>query len=59
MAIVGDKRGGVVKQTNKFYAGIAEWKIEELLNASPLTMPAEDLYMLSHLYSELLDVRLS
>ena len=57
MASVGDRRGGVVKQITTYYAGVAEWEIKELLNKQPSAMSPNELYVLSHLYTELLDVK--
>lgn len=56
-AIVGDKIVGVVKKQVNYYADAAEWYIEELLNKKPESMNSEELFHLSYLYTELMDVK--
>lgn len=56
-AIVGDKIVGVVKRKVDYYADAADWYIEELINTNPNDMSGEELFHLSHLYSELSDVK--
>ena len=56
-AVVGDKVVGVVKQDVNYYADMADWYIEEIMNNNPLEMESDDLFNLSYLYSELLDIK--
>lgn len=55
-AIVQDKIVGVVKENVNYYADVAEWYINDLLNKSPNQMTRDELFHLSYLYSELSDV---
>lgn len=50
--MLGNKIVGVVKQKVNYYAGAAEWYIDELINKNPGEMTAEELFHLSFLYSE-------
>lgn len=56
-AFVGNKVVGVVKQKVNYYAGAAEWYVEQLVNADPAEMTYEELSHLSQLHSELYDVK--
>lgn len=51
-AIVKDKVVGVVKEKVNYYAGGAQWYIEELINKSPMSLSEEELFDLSFLYGE-------
>lgn len=55
--IVGDKVVGVVKQKVDYYAGGAQWYINELLSKEPSGMSEQELFDLSYLYTELSDVK--
>jgi hypothetical protein len=48
---VGNKRVGIVEQEVNYYADLAEWYIEELLDKTVHEMSEEELFHLSHLYS--------
>jgi len=54
---VGDKVLGMVKTKVSYFAGIADWYAEELLNNSPNNFSGEQLFDLSRMYSELSDVK--
>ncbi len=53
--LVGDKAVGVVWKTQNYYAGAADWYIDELLSKSQVDLDNDELFHLSHLYSELAD----
>lgn len=55
-AIVQDKIVGIVKENVNYYADVAEWYINDLLNKNPNQMSRDELFHLSYLYSELSDV---
>jgi len=55
--VVADKVVGVVKQTVNYYADVAEWYIDELLNKDPYTMTSEELFHLSYMNTELSNVK--
>lgn len=55
--IVKDKVVGVVKDKVNYYAGVAEWYVDELINKKPNNMTAEELYHLSYMYSEFMGVK--
>lgn len=57
IAIVGEMVVGQVKRKNKFYAGVADWYIEDLLNKKTEELKEDELYHLAHLYNELLEVK--
>ncbi len=56
-AIVQDRVVGVVKEYVNYYADVAEWYIQELLNKNPNEMSRDELLHLSYLYSELSDAK--
>lgn len=55
--LVKDRRVGVVTEQVDYYAGTADWYVDELLTKAPAALAEEELYNLSHLYTELTDVR--
>lgn len=55
--LVKDKVVGVVKENVNYYADVAEWYINDLLNKNPEEMSRDELFHLSYLYSELSDVK--
>ncbi|MBL7821218.1 MAG: hypothetical protein JNL65_11435 [Saprospiraceae bacterium] len=55
-AIVQDKVVGVVKDNVNYYADVAEWYIQDLLNKHPNEMSRDELFHLSYLYTELSDI---
>jgi hypothetical protein len=55
--ILGDHRIGKIEKKKRYYAGLADWYIEELINGNPGKFTAQQLFDLSHLYSELKDVK--
>lgn len=55
--ILGDYRIGRIQEKRRYYAGLADWYIEELINGIPGKFTTEQLFDLSHLYSELKDVK--
>jgi hypothetical protein len=55
--IVGEHRIGKTQRRIRYYAGLADWYIEELINGNPSEFSTKQLFDLSHLYSELKDVR--
>ncbi len=55
--IVGDKIVGIVKEKVNYFAGAAEWYIDDLISKNPDEMSSEELFHLSHLYSELTDIK--
>lgn len=55
--LVGNKVVGVVKKSSHFYADASEWYIDSLLKKEPLEMQEQELYHLSHVYGELLEVQ--
>ena len=54
-----NKKVGEVKQDVTYYADLADWYIEELLNTDPAQMDEEQLFNLSYLYSELTDINVN
>jgi hypothetical protein len=56
-AIVGHKIVGVVKRKINYYADAADWYIDNLLMKNPHEMTKDELFHLSHLYSELSDIK--
>lgn len=54
-AFVGDKIVGIVKQNVNYYADAAEWYVDDLIKKDPELMTREELFHLSHLYTELGD----
>ena len=50
-----NRRLGIVRKTQRYYAGLAGWYVEELLAGVPRAMSEEQLYHLSRLYAELRD----
>jgi hypothetical protein len=54
---VKDKVVGVVKDKVNYYAEAAEWYVDELINKNPNEMTTEELYHLSYMYGELMDVK--
>lgn len=50
--IVGDKIVGVVKEKVSYFAGLAEWYIDELIVKDYNVMKEEELFDLSYLYKE-------
>lgn len=55
--IVGDKVVGIVKKSVNYYAGAAEWYIDDLILKNPDEMTGDELFHLSYLYSELSDIK--
>ncbi|NLJ06389.1 MAG: hypothetical protein GX437_01835 [Sphingobacteriales bacterium] len=55
--IVGDKIVGIVKRNVNYYAGGAEWYIDDLINKNPAEMTEQELFDLSYLYSEFSNVK--
>jgi hypothetical protein len=55
--IVGNKVVGVIRKDIDYYADVADWYVEDLLQKDPAQMSRQELFDLSHLYSELLEVR--
>ena len=55
--IVGDRVVGVVKESVNYYAGGAEWYIEQLMTKAPYEMSEKELYDLSYLYGEFQGVK--
>lgn len=55
--IVGDKRVGVVKKKVNYYAGMADWYVDQLLQMDPQKMNEEQLFDLSYLAKEFKDLR--
>lgn len=53
----GEKSIGKIYRLNVYYAGLASWHIEELINKAPAQMTEEELYHLAHAYAELKDVK--
>lgn len=53
--LLGDRRMGTIRHHVRYYAGLAEWYVDELLRAEPSAMDREQLFHLSHLYAELKD----
>ncbi|MFQ4143294.1 hypothetical protein [Chlorogloeopsis sp. ULAP02] len=51
-----DQRICQVKQSVKYYASVADWYVNELLNTDPSNMNDEQLYNLSYLYGEYRDI---
>lgn len=56
-AIIGDKIVGIVKRKVNYYADAADWYIDNLLTKNPSEMTRDELFHLSHIYSELSDVK--
>ncbi len=54
--MVGNRVVGVIKQKTNYYANVAEWYIKYLIQKSPAEMDEQELYDLSYLYTELIDV---
>jgi len=50
--IIGDKIVGVVKETVNYYAGFAEWYVDELIGKDYNQMTERELFDLSDLYKE-------
>lgn len=57
IAIIGDRVVGKITRKNKFYAGIQDWYIEDLLNRKIDNLDDNELNHIAHLYNELLEVR--
>ncbi len=55
--IVGVKVVGIVKKSVNYYAGAAEWYIDDLILKNPDEMSGDELFHLSYLYSELSDIK--
>jgi len=55
-AIVNDKVVGVVKKSVNYYAGAAEWYVDDLISKKAKEMTTDELFHLSHLYAELGDI---
>lgn len=51
--ILGEKRMGTVTHSVNYYAGAADWYIEELLSKNPNELSREELFDLSFLTGEL------
>ena len=45
----------IVKQNVNYYADAAEWYVDDLIKKDPELMTREELFHLSHLYTELGD----
>lgn len=54
--LIGSKVVGVVKEEVNYYADVAEWYIDELINKNINEMTTEELYHLSYIYTELKNV---
>ena len=52
---LGDRRIGVVKKKTKYYAGLASWYIEDIMQSDPKQFSSEQLFDLSYIYGELKD----
>lgn len=50
---VGNRVVGVVKQKVNYYANLAEWYIQDLINKKPSEMSEEELFHLSYFYGQL------
>ena len=54
---IGDKVVGIVKQNVNYYGDAAEWYVDELISKNPNEMTGEELFHLSYLYADLIDVK--
>ena len=54
-ALLGDRGFKDTKAATRFYAGLAEWYIEQLMTEDPASMSDEELFDLSHVWGELKD----
>ena len=54
--ILGEKRLGVVKHNETYFAGVASWYANKLIDSQVDTLNADDLQALSYLYSEYREV---
>ena len=54
--LVGDRIVGIVRQNLFYYAGVADWYVLEILNKPEQDLTSDDLFALSHLYTEIKDV---
>lgn len=58
-ALLSDKIVGVVTKKVDYYAGAADWYIDELITKDPQEMSGDELFHLSYIYSELSDIKSS
>lgn len=54
--IWGEKRFGVIEQSVRYMAGVADWYVTKLITTEPSELETEELFVLSHLYDEYKDV---
>jgi len=54
--IIGNRTFGKIEQRGKYYAGLADWFIEQLIHGNPANFNKDELFALSHAYAELKDI---